>query len=205
MKQFRSKTARSAWLFALAFPPSLLPLQDTQDRVNLTDETSLEGEIKSEDYEGVSIQVDNATKTVSWDTVASITYSDGELLANAIDAYGGSRFDESLAQLDQLLETDPPPRPVLAQQALFFRGLSQARLGDLDAATATLQDLIGRFPKGRHLRAATGALIDCALAKGDSAGASAALEKVLADTKGLEPFQKESALLKGRLLETQKK
>ncbi len=203
MMKLRSRSG--LWFLALALPAVPLRPQEAGDRVLLQDGSSLDGEIKSEDYESLTIAVGNASRSVTWDTVESVSYGDGELLANAIDAYGGGRFEESLSQLEGLLGSDPPARAVLVQQALYFRGLDQARLQDFAAAIATLEDLIARFPKGRYLRSAAGALLDCALAKGDAAGASAALEKILTGAKAQETFQKESGLLKGRLLEAQKK
>jgi tetratricopeptide (TPR) repeat protein len=193
--------AKALWLsLALALPAAAQD-ERADDRVALADGTVLEGEIKSEDYDGLQIDGSAGKKRVPWDTVVSVHYGDAELLANAVDAYAGNRIEEALQQLDQLAAGEAEPRPVIQQQALYYRGLCQQRQGDFDAAMATFRELVKEFPRGRYLRRAAEELVECAVAKGDLAGAGAEVEQVLAAAKDQEAFVKESGLLRAKLAE----
>jgi TolA-binding protein len=174
------------------------------DRVVLADGTVLEGEIQAEDYDGIQVDSGAGKKRVPWDTVVSVHYGDGDVLANAIDAYAGNRIEEALQQLDQLAAGEAELRPVIQQQALYYRGLAQARQGDFDGAMETFRELVKEFPRGRYLRRAAEELVECAVAKGDTAGATAEVEQVLAAAKDQEQFGREAGLLRARLAELAK-
>jgi tetratricopeptide (TPR) repeat protein len=174
------------------------------DRVLLRDESAIDGEVKAEEYDGLTIAVKGANRTVPWESVAYAKYADGEVLANVIESFASGRFDEARAQADEVL-SGGGVRPFVAAQALYFRGLAEKRSGDCEAAKATLGELIEEHPKGRYLRHALSELAACHALEGDHAAALAAVDAVLAKVKAQPAFQAESALVRAQLLEAQKK
>lgn len=189
-----------AWL---ALSPAAAQETDT---VYLRDGNSETGKILEEGWGGVTFQPDRGAKRViPWNTVQSLDYFDAsEDLDNGVATLGAGNPERALELFKAALGAEGN-RPMAVQQALFYSGFAQQRLGHADEASASYAKLLKDFPKGRYLRLAAENLIQLQLGKSDAAGARAALDELTAATKGAEGVDALLQLLEGRLLEGQGK
>jgi tetratricopeptide (TPR) repeat protein len=182
--------------------------QEADDTVRMKDGKSQTGKIQSEDYSGVSLQViKGSALTIQWNKIQSVQYGGAPEFTKAMETLASGNLEDAKGQLEEL-KKDAKLRAPLRQQVLFHLANTNQRLGKLDDAVAGYNELLKAFPKSRFLRAAGENLVTCFLDKGDADGAGKALDGFLADAKaaGVEAgFQSELGLLKGRVLEAQKK
>lgn len=206
----RTKALVSAALALVAALSATAPsVSAQQDEVFLKNGKSKSVRIKSEDFDGIWFTAAGGTaaSVIRWDEVDSIAYDNGEAYQSAVDAYDSGRISDTVTQLEALL-ADAKLRPLLKQGVLYYLGLSHARQGKADQAMADYKALLEAFPKSRYLTAVGTNLLALHLAKDDVAGAARDVEPILGMAKEAgsnEAFKAELMVLRGRLLEEQKK
>jgi tetratricopeptide (TPR) repeat protein len=206
----RTGGARSALTFlplALAFLATLgaqpaSAQKEDKDTIVMRDGKTTSAKIDSEDYTGLVVK---GQPPIPYDTILSIEYSGAPEYSKAMEALTTSNVDDALNQLKEL-KADTKQRKVVRQQVLYQIGVAQERLGDLDSAIASYKELLKAFPKGRYLRAAATAMVDCYIGKKDFDGASKAIDAVQADAQAANiegGFVGEVNVLKGNLFRSQ--
>ncbi len=182
--------------------------QESDDTIRLKDGQTRAGKIQSEDFGGVALSLSRGAATVvPWKSIQSIQYAGAPEFTRAMEAFTAGSLTDAQT-LFEGLKKDQKLRPVLRQQVLYHLALTNQRLGHVNEAIDGYLEVLKSFPKSRYLRSAGENLIACNLGKNDPAGADKALETLLTGAKaaGLESeFQVELGLLKGRVLEAQKK
>lgn len=205
MRILRSLTLAAAALGLVLAAPAAFAQKKDKDVVQLKGGKSETGKIQAEDFTGLTLEVKagSPAKNIPWADVQSVEYANPSGLTEAIDALDAGKLQEALTQF-QALGAAGKVRPVLQQQALFYVPLIQQRMGKTEEAVASYKALFEAFPKSRYLRQAGENWIEMLLAKGDVNGAEDALSKVTIAGQGIDGFQADLALLKGRVLEAKK-
>ncbi len=185
----------SAWA-----PPA--SAQQERDTVALKDGKSESGKIQSEDFAGLTLELrGGATRTFTWDKVASVDYASEPELGPAIEAFSAGQLEDALAQFTELAENKP--RPPVQQQVQLHLALIHERLGQADEALAAWRELLSTFPKGRYLSRAAEGLVWNLLSRKLPAEADTELEKIASGSQGLAGFSGEVELLRGIVREAQ--
>lgn len=160
---------------------------DVGDTVYLKGDNKVEtGAVLDETLEGVSIKPHTgAKKVVPWPEVQSIDYGDApDEFTNALATLAAENHELALEQFQSVL-AEEDGRDVIRQQALFHVAGLQRRLGMLDQARASYEQLLLEFPRGRFVRLAGENLVALQVQAGDAAGAATTLQNL---AQGLEGF-----------------
>jgi tetratricopeptide (TPR) repeat protein len=154
---------------------------EADDTIKKVDKTAQQGKITAEDLKGVKIQMGKANITLDWKSIKSITYV-GVGASNLVQARG-SVDAGSIAEAVQILEDlrkKADLRPLLKPHVLNLLGSCYLRLGDLDKAIATYEDLFKTFPQTQFLVSGGGEnLVNAYLGKGNPQGASSTLDALI--------------------------
>ncbi|NOT32326.1 MAG: tetratricopeptide repeat protein [Planctomycetes bacterium] len=208
MKRARASLAGIALAFGLALALGATPLAQN-DRVVLKNGKDKQVRIKTEDLDGVWYTASGGAgnTVIRWSEIDSIQYGGAAGYDSALEALSAGRIADAAGQLETLA-ADAELRPVLRQSVLFHLGVANAQLGKSDAALARYAEVLSGFPKSRYTLPVGSSLLSLYLAKNDVTGAARALEPVLAAAKDAgsdAPLQAALGILRGRLLEAQKK
>lgn len=192
--------------FPILFPATPAPLgsflqeEGAGDVVFLRNGTTESGSVLEETLAGLELDpAEGARKTIPWDSVMAVQYGDApDEFVNGQAALDAGNMELALESYEFVL-SDEELRPVIQQQALFYKAHAQLRLGQDDAGT-TYAELLEGFPEGRFVRAAGENLIDLHLLGGDAAGARAALDQIRKGLQGVENGPAVADLLEAGLL-----
>jgi tetratricopeptide (TPR) repeat protein len=196
--------ASCACLLALGGTP-----QAQNDRIVLKGGKDKTVRIKKEDLDGVWYPGSGGAgdTIVKWSEVDSIVYGSADAYQKALETLNSGRVADAASQFEALA-ANADLRVVLRQNVLFHLAVADVRLGKADEALTRYKELLEGFPKSRYLLPIGSSLLSIHLAKKDVAGAAKALEPVLAAAKDVgpdAPVQAALGILRGRLLEEQKK
>jgi hypothetical protein len=171
------------------------------DVVYLKDGKNEPGAVLDETLEGVSIKPQTgAKKVVPWQDVQMIEYGDApEEFTSALAALGAENHELALEQLQGVLAAEDL-REVIRQQALFHVAGLQRRLGMLDQARASYEQLLLDFPRGRFVRLAGENLVALQVQAGDAAGATSTLQNLAQNLEGMASKELVVGLLEAGLL-----
>ncbi len=180
----------------------------TKDTVRLADGNTETGQVKSEEFAGLSLTLANGkTDTYPWAQVAGVQYGGAPEFAKAAMAFAQGSLTDALPQLETLA-SNPKLRPVLRQQVLFYQAQGLQRTGKPAEAIATYNTLLQEFPKTRFMAGVADGLYSCHVAKSDIDGGRAALDALASGAKSAGADRGvlgSIELRKARLLEAQKK
>jgi hypothetical protein len=178
--------------------------QSGKDEVTQTDGTTQTGDIVSENYDGLNLEVKKgASRKIEWTKVASVKYANQpKPYVEAMDARSRAPAD-ALTQLKELVG-DAELRDVFKQNVLHAIPVLEQQLGDLKAAATDYDALIKAFPEGRYVGHAARGLVDVQLALGDPAAAGKAVDALAKDTQAANKlpasFQSLLTFLRARIL-----
>lgn len=209
MKRTRTPALTSIAALLAATLTGAAMAQDPADTIYLRDGASESGTIVDESYAGVALQPEKgAKKTIAWDQVQTIQYSDAPLeLSAALATLDGGNFEAAVEPLQAILasEQESELRPMILQQTLFHLAFAEQRLGHAEQAMRAYDRLLLGFPNGRYLRMTGENLMALHLAKGDPSTAQVALDALAQNAQKSPGFELELGILRGRLLEAQGK
>lgn len=200
--RFRGALLVSGFL-SLALAGDALP-QGT-DTVQSRNGKSQKVSISSEDHDGVQFSVGGGKSMIRWKEVESVRYGNALDFYKAIDTSRSGKFAEAKPLLEKLAANDKL-RPPLRQSVLYHLGLTQLRLGDLQASIQSFDALFQAFPKGRYLYTAADHLLSAHIAKEDFPGATKSLDAILAAMKKAEvepAYMAGFGILQGLIFEKQ--
>src|SRR5262245_31854347 len=119
-----------------------------QDKIVSKDGKERSAKILSEDYDGLKLSIEGGSTTLPWKDVDKVRYGNAAKYHEAVDVLGTDGETKALPLLEALA-ADEKMRPVLRHGVLYHLGMAQKRLGNGDAAIATLESLLKEFPKSR--------------------------------------------------------
>ena len=190
----------------ILFPATPAPLgsflqeEGAADVVFLRNGTTESGSVLEETLAGLELDpAEGARKTIPWDSVTAVQYGDApDEFVNGQAALDAGNMELALESY-QFVLSEEELRPVIQQQALFYKAYAELRLG-VDGAGTTYAELLEGFPEGRFVRAAGENLIDLHLVGGDAAGARAALDQIRKGLQGVENGPAVADLLEANLI-----
>lgn len=211
--QLTKSARRIASHFATAAALAVFTLpalaQQKEDIVKLKNGTEETGRIKSEEYGGLVLDPSKGnSKTIQWGEIASVSYQNGEEYEAARDLLNQGKLEEALGNMLDLLKPEAKLRSLVKQNVQFQVGSIHLRMGKYDDSITAYKALLKDFPKSRYLPEIGENFVMAYGAKGDLEGAKKALEELNASAvaAGVESnFSAVTAVLRGRILEQQKK